>query len=164
MATSTSGVPTVTATREIGAPAATVFGLVIDLPRMGEWSPENTGGHWIGGATGPALGARFRGSNRKGIRRWSTVAKVTEWKEDRLFTFSVVVGGIPLAIWSYRIEPGDGGCTVTETWTNRTPPLMTKIGAPIMGIPDRAAHNEAGMKVTLERLAATAESAGRDAA
>ena len=57
-------------TREIAAPAETVWALVSDLPRMGEWSPENQGGTWLNGATGPAPGAIFTGKNKNGIRRW----------------------------------------------------------------------------------------------
>ena len=54
------------ATRDIAAPAEKVWILVTDLPRMGEWSPENAGGKWVKGATGPALGAVFKGTNRNG--------------------------------------------------------------------------------------------------
>ena len=45
--------------RQIAAPAEKVWALVSDLPRMGEWSPENEGGAWADGATGPAMGATF---------------------------------------------------------------------------------------------------------
>ena len=60
----------------IAAPAETVWALVSDLPRMGEWSPENAGGKWVKGATGPALGAVFEGTNKNGFRRWSTMVTV----------------------------------------------------------------------------------------
>lgn len=64
--------------RDIAAPAEKLWSLVSDLPRMGEWSPENAGGKWVKGATGPALGARFKGNNKNGVRRWSTT--VTSWR------------------------------------------------------------------------------------
>jgi hypothetical protein len=52
--------------RDMATPAAKVWSLVSDLPWMGEWSPENAGGKWVKGATGPAKGARFRGTNKRG--------------------------------------------------------------------------------------------------
>ena len=47
----------------------TLYELVADLPSMGRISPENTGGKWVGGATTPRVGARFRGTNQAGWRR-----------------------------------------------------------------------------------------------
>ena len=38
--------------------------VVRDVGRVGEWSHECTGIAWLGGATGAAPGARFRGRNR----------------------------------------------------------------------------------------------------
>ncbi|MGK2958896.1 MAG: SRPBCC family protein [Acidimicrobiales bacterium] len=40
-------------TREINAPVERVWEMVSDVTRMGEWSPENEGVTWLGGATGP---------------------------------------------------------------------------------------------------------------
>lgn len=53
----------------IAAPASVVYDLVVDLPQMGEWSPECTGGRWLNSG-GPRVGARFVGSNRTGRRHW----------------------------------------------------------------------------------------------
>ncbi|MFN8034426.1 MAG: SRPBCC family protein [Acidimicrobiia bacterium] len=64
----------VSVTREMAAPADTVWAMVSDVTRMGEWSPENQGGTWLGGATGPQPGAKFRSANRVGKRKWKTVA------------------------------------------------------------------------------------------
>ena len=63
-------------TTTVRATPQEAYALVSDLPRMGELSPENTGGRWLKGATGPAVGARFKGTNRNGVRRWSTTATV----------------------------------------------------------------------------------------
>ena len=56
--------------RVVSASPERVYELVSDLPRMGEWSPENTGGKWVKGATGPAVGALFEGTNRLGKKKW----------------------------------------------------------------------------------------------
>ena len=77
----------VVVTKDIAAPAATVWALVSDLPRMGEWSPENRGGQWVKGATGPVPGARFKGENRNGDKSWSTDAKVVDAEPGRRFSF-----------------------------------------------------------------------------
>ena len=72
--------PTVSISREIAAPVEKVWSMVTDLPRMGEWSPENQGGDWVKGATGPAVDASFKGRNKNGKRAWSTsVAGRRRW-------------------------------------------------------------------------------------
>ena len=48
-------------TLHIDAPPDRVWGLVSDITKMGEYSPEVIEAEWIDGATGPAIGARYRG-------------------------------------------------------------------------------------------------------
>src|SRR5687767_5796747 len=48
---------------EIQASPEVVYDLVSNLPRMGDWSPENIGGEWQGGGSGQ-VGDRFLGHNR----------------------------------------------------------------------------------------------------
>ena len=99
---------------DIDAPAEKVFELVSDPTRYGEWSPENTGAEWIDGATGPAVGASFKGSNKQGIMRWSTKPVVKEYEPPRVFSFAT-----PQTIWTYRVEPKGDGSTVTESASSR---------------------------------------------
>jgi Polyketide cyclase / dehydrase and lipid transport len=90
-------------TRRIAAPASTIWRLVSDVTRMGDWSPETTAATWSKGANGPTLGARFSGKNRNGRKTWSTVCTVDECEPDRTFGFAVVAGPLKVAHWSYRI-------------------------------------------------------------
>jgi len=53
-----------------------VYGLVSDVRRMGEWSPETYWCEWTGGATGAEVGARFRACNRRGLLRWRNTPEV----------------------------------------------------------------------------------------
>ena len=46
-------------TLDVAAAPGVVWALVSDLPRMGRFSPENLGGRWLRGATGPAVGVEF---------------------------------------------------------------------------------------------------------
>ena len=147
----------VTVQREMGASADTVYGLVSDVTRMGDWSPETTGCSWIKGASGAAVGARFKGNNAIGGKKWSTSCTVVSADPGRAFVFRVDVGPIKVAEWAYRIEPTADGCTVTETWTDLRGGLIKKLGKPVSGVSDRATHNRAGMETTLARLAAAAE-------
>ena len=57
---------------DIDAAPLRVYQLISDVTRMGTWSPETTSCRWIRGATGPAVGAQFRGTNSRGPVRWVT--------------------------------------------------------------------------------------------
>jgi len=149
----------VSVSRSIAAPTDQVWALISDLPRMGDWSPENNGGHWAKGADGPELGARFKGSNGSGRRRWSTDVVVTSCEPGRAFAFDVTALGLAVATWGYAVEPTDDGCTVTETWTDTRGWIVKTVGGALSGVNDRATFNRAGMETTLAELAATAEAA-----
>jgi hypothetical protein len=132
--------------------------MVSDVTRMGEWSPETEVGVWLGGVTGPQRGAKFRGTNRNGTKKWKTVAKVVDCEPGRAFAFCIGVPGLKIAEWRYEFEPTATGCRVTETWTDLRRPGMPVLGKLVSGVADRAAHNRVGMEETLERLKAAAES------
>lgn len=144
---------------DIAATPDTVWNLVSDVTRMGEWSPEATGAVWKGRATGPALGARFTGTNANGSKTWTTSCEVTSCDAGRAFGFRVKAAGLKVAQWDYRIEPTATGCTVTETWTDDRGALITWLGKLVTGVADREAHNRAGIAETLTALKAAAERA-----
>ena len=73
-------------------PADTVFGVITDITRTGEWSPECISGRWIDGATGPAVGAKFEGDNKVVIagitmKKWTTTSEVTAFEPGKVFEF-----------------------------------------------------------------------------
>ena len=107
---------------------------------------------------GATAGAKFRGTNQNGKKEWKTVATVVDAEPGRRFSFRVSAAGLKVAEWIYELEPTATGCRVTETWVDRRGWIATTLGKPVSGIADRAAHNQAGMTATLERLAAVAES------
>ena len=141
----------------VKADPARVYELVSDLSRMGEWSPENNGGKWLGGATGPAVGARFRGVNRAGLAIWATTVTVTAADPGKRFGFDVDFMGVPISAWEYEFTGDDGSCTVTERWRDRRPGWMRTTSI-LTGVVNRPNHNRDGMQKTLQRLKATAES------
>jgi len=142
------------ASLDIAAPPEKVWALVSDLPRMGEWSPENAGGKWVKGATGPALGAVFQGNNKNGFRRWSTTVTVVGCEPSKVFEFAVTSGPLAVATWRYDFEETDDGCRVTESWVDQRNAWFAKL-ARVMG-DHSAGHAEQEMKATLTKLAAAA--------
>lgn len=141
----------------VAAPPERVWALVSDLPRMGEHSPESTGGRWARGATGPAVGAVFSGRNASGPRRWSTRSTVVRCEPGRSFAFRVTAAGLPVAEWAYDIEPTAGGCRLTETWTDRRGALMTVLGRLTTGVADRESFTVTSIEQTLSSVRARAE-------
>lgn len=153
------GPPPVEVSVDVAAPAEAVYEMVADVRRMGEWSPECVRCDWLGGATGAAVGARFRGHNRNGLRRWSTVSTVVAADPGRIFAFRVSSLGLPVAEWRYAVTPTADGCRVTETWTDARGALIRSMGRLATGVGDRAAHNRVGMVATLARIKEAAERA-----
>lgn len=143
--------------RSIESDPATLYDLVSNVTNMGRWSPETTGCTWLKGATGPAVGARFRGSNRAGWRRWSTTSTVVAADPGRRFSFEVQVGPLPISRWTYEFEAEGSGTRVTEIWEDRRPAFLHKPMAVLMSVPDRPGQNRAGMEATLDALKADVE-------
>jgi len=143
--------------RTVHATPEKAWGLIADIKRMGEWSPETTSAVWRRGATGPVLGARFRGTNQMGSKKWRSNCTVTACEPGRRFAFDVSVGPFNVAGWAYEFEPTDGGCLVTELWEDHRGALVTWLSPVITGTRDRARRNEETMTVTLDRLAVTAQ-------
>ena len=147
------------ATVHIEAPPEKVYAVVSDVTRMGEWSPETTKCEWLDGASGPAVGARFKGSNKNGIFRWSTKPRVDAADAGREFAFTTQAGGKDLTKWAYRFEPDGGGTKVTESFEmmNNQPGFITFFEKHVMRVKDRKADLESGMEATLQRIKAAVE-------
>jgi hypothetical protein len=142
---------------DIRCDAERLYDMVSELTDMGQWSPEAVGGRWLRGATGPAVGARFRGNNRSGWRRWSTLAEVTEAERGKRFAFRVSFAAVPIAAWTYEFAGSGDATVVTERWNDLRPWWMDKGSGPIMGVPDRPDHNRKNMEATLSALKSSAE-------
>jgi uncharacterized protein YndB with AHSA1/START domain len=138
------------ATIHIDSPPEKVWAIVTDVTRMGEWSPECRRAEWIEGAAGPTAGARFKGSNKKGILRWSTKPTVKVADPGREFTFDVGQD----TRWSYRFAPKDGGTDLTESFEALRYNLFFKVVQP----PNRRTRElQQAIEQTLERIKRAAE-------
>jgi uncharacterized protein YndB with AHSA1/START domain len=143
----------------IHAPAQVVYDLVADPMRMAEWSPECVRCRWIGGATRPAVGVRFRGTSRNGRRRWTTTSTIAEMRPGERFAWDVTYFRQPVARWQYRIEPQAEGVHLVESVEDRRGPVLRAVSPLITGSPDRARRNADTMESTLQAVKAAAEAA-----
>ncbi len=144
-------------TVHIDAPADRIWELVSDVTRIGSYSPETFEAKWVDGATGPAVGAKFRGHvkrNGKGPVYWTTCT-VRECEPGRVFSFGVGSSDKPLNVWSYRLAPAGDGTDVTESFhLAHTAPL--RLYWSLFGW-SRGKTNREGMRTTLERIKAEVE-------
>ena len=145
---------------EISATQEKVYDLVSDVTRMGEWSPECARCEWAGEAVGPAVGARFKGHNKRGLMRWSNTPTVTAADPGKVFAFSRTAPGAGEVVWRYQMTPSDGGTTLTESYevvrpANQVMSLMTRVMLP----GDRGKQLNEDMQVTLRCIKGAAEGA-----
>jgi Polyketide cyclase / dehydrase and lipid transport len=135
-----------------------VWDLVSDVTRIGRYSPETFEAVWIDGATGPAVGARFRGHvkrNGKGPIYWTTCT-VSACERGRTFAFGVGdPDKDPLSVWGYDITPAGDGCDVTESFS-LAPTWWLRLYWSLLGWA-RGKTNREDMRTTLERIRDDAE-------
>jgi hypothetical protein len=139
------------------APAERIWELVSDVTQIGRYSPETFEAEWLDGATGPAVGARFRGHvkrNGRGPTYWTTCV-VTACEQGRVFEFGVGPSKKPINVWRYELAPSGDGTDVTESFT-LAPVLPVRIYWSLLGWA-RGKTNRNGMRTTLERIKAEVE-------
>ena len=145
--------------RTIPAPAEVIYAVIADVTRTPELSPEVVSCTWVVG-DGPAVGSRFRARNK--ARRgpsWSNTPEVVTADMGRQFAFVRRERMFGELVWRYRLEPGDAGTTVRESYqVTRPVPLVSRWAMRLMyGAKDRPADLHEGMVHTLARLAAVTD-------
>jgi len=144
-------------TLHMAAPPDRIWDLLSDVTKIGRYSPETFEAEWLEGATGPAVGAKFRGHvKRNGIgpTYWTTCT-VRECEPGRSFSFGVGPSDKPLSIWGYRLEPNGDGTDVTESF-DLTPTALLRFYWTVLGWA-RGRTNRNDMRTTLERVKAEVE-------
>lgn len=142
----------------MNAPADEVWNLVSDVRNTGRFSPEVFESEWLDGASGPTVGAKFRGHVRRneiGPVYWTT-CRVTACEPGREFGFEVLVGDRSVNNWHYAFAPAPGGGTdVTESFRMTESILATVFG--VLGGQLRTRRNKRDMTTTLNRIKAEVE-------
>ena len=139
-------------TVHMAAPADKIWELIADVRNTPRFSPEVFESEWLDGATGPALGATFRGHVRRneiGPVYWTT-CRVTACEPGREFGFAVRAGDRPVNNWHYRLTPAGDGTDVTESYRLNQSAAMRVFW--LFAGHLRGRRNLRDMRTTLERI------------
>ena len=96
----------------VGRSPESLYDMVSDVTRMGEWSPVCKACWWDDGG-GPQVGAWFTGRNELPERTWETRSKVLAADPGREFAFAVRGSW---ARWGYTFTRAGSGTELTESW------------------------------------------------
>lgn len=145
------------------APAPVLYAIVSDVTRTPELSPEVSACRWLGGATGPAVGARFEAVNTVRGKSWKNRPVVTDVEPDRLFAFARTEPFAGTVAWRWTFEPVPGGTRVTVGYEVTKP--ITRVGwfviERVFRSGDRRVALGSGMEQSLARLRELAEQPGQ---
>jgi uncharacterized protein YndB with AHSA1/START domain len=98
----------------IDSPREAVYDLLVDVSRMGTWSPVCTGAEYDDDSR-----EWFTGSNAIGDTTWETRCRVVAAEPGRAFAFvnHGRDGRHEMVRWGFVLEPAaEGGTEVTQTW------------------------------------------------
>jgi hypothetical protein len=128
--------PTVEVDVHVEAGADRVWELVTDINLPARFSSEFQGARWLGGATGPALGARFAGRNRHpAAGEWETTCVVVACEPRRVFAWAVGDPSHPSATWRFEVVEEAGGVRLRQ-WA-QIGPAPSGLTPAIEAMPDK---------------------------
>jgi hypothetical protein len=95
-----------------------VWGVVADITRQDRWSGEATKCYWVDSADRAVVGARFRGHNRKGFRRWNRTNEITGIQPGRTMVWRTLPTKLypDSTEWRVEVQPEGTGSAVCESY------------------------------------------------
>lgn len=140
----------------VHADPARVWGIVSDVRRTGEWSPECRRVIILSRGT-LRHGTRFVGINRRKLLWWPTTARIHLYDAGTSLGWAV---GQNRTRWSYRVEPEGDGTLLTER--RDAPEGLSWLGRNFArfflgGVAEHTDELENGMRTTLMRIKEIAE-------
>jgi uncharacterized protein YndB with AHSA1/START domain len=128
--------PSIEVSKVIAASPAAVWRFVSDINLPVRFSTELQRAEWTDGFDGPAVGAKFRGTNEHPVvGTWQAECTITAFEPEREFGWEVAGPGGPAAAWGFRLEPVDGGTLVTQRC--RIGPGPSGLSPALERMPDR---------------------------
>lgn len=128
--------PSVEVSRVISATPAELWPYVSDIQLPARFSSEFRGAEWLDGATGPTVGARFRGTNEHpAAGTWHAECTIVECEPEHVFAWEVAGPDGVAARWRFTLAPVDRGTLVTQ-WC-QIGPGRSGLSPAIERMPDR---------------------------
>ena len=149
-----------TVSRRIEASPEALYDLIADVTRTPELTDDIVRCTWLDGATGPAVGARFKAiNNGRGKPHWNNKPVVVAADRGREFAFDRTEPFAGTVRWRYLFEPEGSGTRVTESY--EVTKDLTVVGwfiiGTVYGRKDRRTELRASMLATLDRVAELTE-------
>jgi uncharacterized protein YndB with AHSA1/START domain len=146
--------PLLQAEVDINAPVSRIWGLISDLSRMPQWSPQCR----MMKLLGPLRpGTRTINLNRRNMLFWPTTATITEVIPERKIAFRIPIN---TSVWSYELEATATGTRLVETRhaENGVRAVSTAVTkAALGGVDSFESELLEGMNQSLARIKAAAE-------
>lgn len=151
-----------TVDRYIEASPETLYDFIADVTRTPERTTDIVHCEWLDGATGPAVGARFKATNKQGRGpNWSNKPVVTVAKRGEEFSFTRTEPFAGTILWRHRFVPEGTGTRMSESYEVIKP--LTVVGWFIIdtlyGMKDRQSGLRASMQQSMDRVAEVVEPA-----
>jgi Activator of Hsp90 ATPase homolog 1-like protein len=161
---------TVTESRSTQSDLATIWALITNPTRIGDFSPECFLGEWIEGSTTAEVGARFQGSNQitqpdGKVFQWTRPCTVTVYEPMSRYAYQASDRwDVPASEWTFELKKLGNGTKVSHTFRHLPSGLTgLRMGWADVNPEDRAQQLEdrlavisEGMQTTLERIARAA--------
>jgi uncharacterized protein YndB with AHSA1/START domain len=102
----------------VAAPIESVWRVVADVTRTGQWSHECREVRWLRGATGAAPGVRFRGRNRSRWVRWSRTCEIVAVDAPHRIAWRTIVTPpfFDSTDWAITLMPVGVGTRILQTY------------------------------------------------
>ena len=102
----------------VAASPETIWVVVSDVTRVGQWSGECRGCTWLGDARAVVPGARFKGRNRRGGTGWTRLNEVVKADRARELVWRTVPSGpYPDSVeWHLSLAEQETGTRVTGSF------------------------------------------------
>ncbi len=108
--------PTVEVSTRLPCSSERAWDLVTDIELPTRTDGELQKAHWLDGAAGVAVGARFRGYNMNPqMGEWHTEPEVAEVEEGRRWVWRIGPADAPVTLWGFEVD-ADGDGAVVRQW------------------------------------------------